>query len=72
MQPVNKRCIVISDPGLFHLGLPCDLTGNVILNFIFEVDALVRIRSAMSFFAISEARVLQGCARSAATDIQAE
>ena len=71
MQPVNRRGIVRSDPGLFHLGLPCDLTGNVILNFIFEVDALVRRRSAMPFFAISAARVLQGCARSSATDIQA-
>lgn len=36
ITPVNRRCILISDPGLFHLGLPCDLTGNVILNFIFR------------------------------------
>lgn len=71
MRSVNRRCIVRSNPGLLHLGLPCDLTENVIFNFVFEVDALVRRRSAMSFFAISAARVLQGCGRSAVANIQA-
>ena len=70
-QPVDRRCSGRSDSGLSHLGFRSAETEHIILDFIFEVDALVRKRSAMSFFAISATRVLQGSGCSSSENIHA-